>query len=163
MVTAKSASYIAAPASIRDALPDAGTGTLRGRYAAHAGRLRAKTGSIRGVGALSPRNAAVLRDLFIWREDAARRHDRPPRSFVKDEILLDQIVKSGDMTEKNVQWQYHRSVPQLPSPLVYGGVLWGVLPGQPGVSWQGHLFGAVAGVLAAVAVSDRGPLHARRR
>ena len=44
---------------------------------------------IRGVGALSPRNAAVLRELFIWREDAARRHDSPPRSFVKDEILLD--------------------------------------------------------------------------
>ena len=33
--------------------------------------------------------------------------------------------------------------------LVYGGTLWGVLPGQPGVSWQGHLFGALAGVLAA--------------
>jgi membrane associated rhomboid family serine protease len=33
--------------------------------------------------------------------------------------------------------------------LVYGGVLWGVLPGQPGVSWQGHLFGAVGGGLAA--------------
>ena len=27
--------------------------------------------------------------------------------------------------------------------LVYGGALWGVLPGQPGISWQGHLFGAV--------------------
>ncbi|GAA4820771.1 rhomboid family intramembrane serine protease [Nocardioides caeni] len=39
--------------------------------------------------------------------------------------------------------------------LVYGGVLWGVLPGQPGVSWQGHLFGAVAGVVAAVLVSER--------
>ena len=39
--------------------------------------------------------------------------------------------------------------------LVYGGVLWGVLPGQPGVSWQGHLFGAVAGVVAAFAVSER--------
>ena len=33
--------------------------------------------------------------------------------------------------------------------LLYGGVLWGVLPGQPGVSWQGHLFGALGGGLAA--------------
>lgn len=31
---------------------------------------------------------------------------------------------------------------------VYGSVLWGVLP-TPGVSWQGHLFGAVGGVAAA--------------
>lgn len=33
--------------------------------------------------------------------------------------------------------------------VLYGGVLWGVLPGTPGVSWQAHLFGALAGVLAA--------------
>ncbi|MCD2187062.1 rhomboid family intramembrane serine protease [Actinomycetospora soli] len=41
--------------------------------------------------------------------------------------------------------------------LVYGGVLWGVLPGTPGVSWQAHLFGALAGILAArlVAGADR--------
>ncbi len=32
--------------------------------------------------------------------------------------------------------------------LVYGGVLWGLLP-RPGVSWQGHLFGAIGGVAAA--------------
>jgi membrane associated rhomboid family serine protease len=38
---------------------------------------------------------------------------------------------------------------------IYGGVLWGVLPGQPGVSWQGHLFGAIGGAIAAVVVSDR--------
>jgi len=32
---------------------------------------------------------------------------------------------------------------------MYGGLLLGVLPGQPGVSWQGHLFGALGGGLAA--------------
>jgi membrane associated rhomboid family serine protease len=38
---------------------------------------------------------------------------------------------------------------------VYGGVLWGLVP-RPGVSWQGHLFGAIGGVVAA------GVLHAPR-
>ncbi len=27
----------------------------------------------------------------------------------------------------------------------YGGMLMGVLPGQPGISWESHLFGAIAG------------------
>jgi membrane associated rhomboid family serine protease len=40
---------------------------------------------------------------------------------------------------------------------LWGGVLWGVLPGQPGVSWQGHLFGALAGVFAAWLVARRRP------
>lgn len=38
---------------------------------------------------------------------------------------------------------------------VYGSVLWGVLPVTYGVSWQGHLFGALGGVLAALLVSRR--------
>jgi membrane associated rhomboid family serine protease len=33
--------------------------------------------------------------------------------------------------------------------LLYGGLIWGVLPGTAGVSWQAHLGGAVGGVLAA--------------
>jgi membrane associated rhomboid family serine protease len=32
---------------------------------------------------------------------------------------------------------------------LYGGLIWGVLPGAAGVSWQAHLGGAVGGVLAA--------------
>lgn len=33
--------------------------------------------------------------------------------------------------------------------LLYGGMIFGVLPIRAGVSWQGHLFGFVGGVLAA--------------
>ena len=38
---------------------------------------------------------------------------------------------------------------------LYGGVLWGVLPGQPGISWQGHLFGELGGAIAALVLSER--------
>jgi membrane associated rhomboid family serine protease len=38
--------------------------------------------------------------------------------------------------------------------VIYGSLLWGVLPGQSGVSWQGHLFGALGGVLAARAGTE---------
>lgn len=37
---------------------------------------------------------------------------------------------------------------------IYGGLIWGVFPTQPGVSWEGHLFGAVGGVLAAMGLKD---------
>ncbi|MER5550331.1 rhomboid family intramembrane serine protease [Streptomyces sp. NPDC002793] len=34
---------------------------------------------------------------------------------------------------------------------VYGSLLWGVLPTDSGISWQGHLFGLTGGVVAAFA------------
>lgn len=42
----------------------------------------------------------------------------------------------------------------------YGSILWGMLPGQPGVSWESHLFGALAGVIAAILLPSR--VHAPR-
>ena len=39
--------------------------------------------------------------------------------------------------------------------LLYSGALLGVLPGQPGVSWQGHLFGAIGGFVAARLLTTR--------
>lgn len=39
--------------------------------------------------------------------------------------------------------------------LLYGSILWGVLPTSAAVSWQAHLFGLVGGVLAAWALRAR--------
>jgi membrane associated rhomboid family serine protease len=44
--------------------------------------------------------------------------------------------------------------------LLYGSILWGVLPGQPGVSWEAHLFGGMAGIAAALLI--RTHVHAPR-
>lgn len=45
--------------------------------------------------------------------------------------------------------------------VLYGSMLWGVLPSDPRISWQGHLFGAVGGVLAGWVLS--GDERRRRR
>jgi membrane associated rhomboid family serine protease len=54
---------------------------------------------------------------------------------------------------------FARSAPQIAIGVIllfmYGGLLLGVLPGQPGVSWQGHLFGAIGGAWAAVWLGRR--------
>lgn len=39
--------------------------------------------------------------------------------------------------------------------LVYGSMIWGVLPTQLGISWQGHLFGFIGGAIAARLLSRK--------
>lgn len=43
---------------------------------------------------------------------------------------------------------------------LYGSVLLGALPGNPGISWQAHLFGLVGGVVAAFLFRRRRPARA---
>ncbi len=47
--------------------------------------------------------------------------------------------------------------------VVYGSLLWGVLPTQPGVSWQAHLGGALGGALAARLLHGRDRASTLRR
>lgn len=41
--------------------------------------------------------------------------------------------------------------------LLYGGILWGVLPANPAVSWEAHLFGFVGGLIAAAILHRKRP------
>jgi ribonuclease D len=58
---------------------------------------------IKGAGSLDAKHAGVLRQLVAWRDKAAREADVPPRSFLRDEILIDlsrSPVKSADRFDR---------------------------------------------------------------
>lgn len=52
---------------------------------------------------------------------------------------------------------FQRNIPSIAISLLvtflYGSLIWGILPSSPGVSWQGHLFGFLGGVLAAKVIA----------
>jgi membrane associated rhomboid family serine protease len=54
---------------------------------------------------------------------------------------------------------FERNFPSILLSLVvgflYGGAIWGVLPTRPGISWEGHLFGFIGGVIAARLLARR--------
>ncbi len=44
---------------------------------------------------------------------------------------------------------------------LYGSMIWTIFPGEPGVSWEAHLYGAVGGAVAAVLLRKLDPLPFR--
>lgn len=40
---------------------------------------------------------------------------------------------------------------------LYGSTVWGIFPGEPGISWEGHAFGFIGGITAAVLYRKKGP------
>jgi membrane associated rhomboid family serine protease len=39
--------------------------------------------------------------------------------------------------------------------VVYGGLIWGILPSTSGISWEGHLFGFIGGAIAAQIIGKK--------
>nr|WP_211256961.1 rhomboid family intramembrane serine protease [Corynebacterium lowii] len=60
-----------------------------------------------------------------------------------------------------VRGLFNRSLRQILLGVVLGSaysyLIWGVLPGTEGVSWQGHFFGALGGILAAMVITSDDP------
>lgn len=78
-------------------------------------------------------------------------------------MLAIRLGGDGDMTDTAIRWKYQRSVPQLPSPLLYRGVLYmvndnGIVttldPESGAVIRQGRLAGAPGAVFASPVAAD---------
>jgi len=78
-------------------------------------------------------------------------------------MLAIRLGGSGDMSDKAIRWKYQRSVPQLPSPLLFGGVLYmvndnGIIttlnPDTGAMIKQGRLTGALGPHFASPTAAD---------
>ncbi|HXT71096.1 MAG TPA: PQQ-binding-like beta-propeller repeat protein [Vicinamibacterales bacterium] len=78
-------------------------------------------------------------------------------------MLAIRLGGSGDMTDKSIVWKYHRSVPQLPSPLIINNVLYMVNDGGIVTTFnaatgevikQGRLTGALGNYFASPVAAD---------
>ena len=57
---------------------------------------------LRGLGALDRRKLALVRALFSWREDAAERGNRPARTILRDDLLVE-IARRNPTRERDLQ------------------------------------------------------------
>ena len=87
-------------------------------------------------------------------------------------MLAIRLGGSGDMSDKAIRWKYQRSVPQLPSPLLFQGVLYmvndnGIVttlnPDTGAVIKQGRLTGAPGAVFASPIAADGNIFFSTRR
>jgi ribonuclease D len=56
---------------------------------------------LRGLGALDRRRLAAVRELFAWREETAARTNRPARTIVRDDLLIE-IARRNPTRERDL-------------------------------------------------------------
>ena len=56
-----------------------------------------------------------------------------------------------------IRREYRSMVISLLVVFIYGSIFWGIFPIYKGISWEGHLYGAIAGVAAAIYFRKEGP------
>ena len=54
---------------------------------------------VSGVGNLSPRSLAIVRELWMWRRAEAERRDVPPRRILRDDLIVELAKRKSDSVE----------------------------------------------------------------
>lgn len=52
-------------------------------------RSRQRWRRVSGIGSLGPRNLAIVRELWMWRQAEAERRDSPPKRILRDDLLVE--------------------------------------------------------------------------
>ena len=63
-------------------------------------RDRPRWRRVSGVGNLSPRSLAIVRELWLWRRDEAERKDLPPRRILRDDLMVELAKRKSDDIER---------------------------------------------------------------
>jgi ribonuclease D len=82
-------------------------------------RDRPRWRRVAGVGNLSPRSLAIVRELWIWRRDEAERRDVPPRRVLRDDLIVELAKRKTDNVERirAVRGMHRGMKPQMLSEL----------------------------------------------
>jgi outer membrane protein assembly factor BamB len=126
------------------------------QYSDAAGKVTFKT--------LPDGNARSWIDLNADAEVSAAEWDYYRAAMASENgMLAIRLGGRGDMTTANLRWKYHKSVPQLPSPLVYdhvlymvndGGIVTTLNPETGAEMGQGRLKGAIDRYYASPVAAD---------
>jgi ribonuclease D len=63
-------------------------------------RERPRWRRVSGIGNLSPRCLAIVRELWLWRHDQAERRDVPPRRILRDDLIVELAKRKSDNVER---------------------------------------------------------------
>jgi ribonuclease D len=66
----------------------------------HEARERPRWRRVSGLGNLSPRSLAIVRELWHWRRSEAERRDIPPRRVLRDDLIVELAKRKSDNIEK---------------------------------------------------------------
>jgi ribonuclease D len=55
---------------------------------------------VSGIGTLNARNLAIVRELWHWRQDEARRMNQPPKRLLRDDLLVEIAKRRSDQPDQ---------------------------------------------------------------
>jgi len=82
-------------------------------------RERPRWRRVSGLGNLSPRCLAIVRELWMWRRDLAERRDIPPKRVLRDDLLVELAKRKSDSIERirAIRGMHHGMKPEMLSQL----------------------------------------------
>jgi len=63
-------------------------------------RTRQRWRRVSGIGSLGPRNLAIVRELWLWRQEEAERRNSPPKRILRDDLLVEIAKRKTANPEK---------------------------------------------------------------